>query len=205
MNDLKYRRQQLQQLKSEVLDLEDISGGISITDFAFDDFRVELQRYEKEHPGLLENSPAGLHAVARIPDELRDSVAPGVVFCLAQNDENANPKDTNPTFPYYVVYVSADGSVMTKHTQPKHALDLMRACCAGESEPIAELCRDFNRETRDGERMGAYTELLDKVVSTISGVQQDKGIESLFSLGEVGTGTSLGFDDYSLVSFAVLR
>ena len=82
---------------------------------------------------------------------------------------------------------------------------MMRACCAGESEPIAELCRDFNRETRDGERMGAYTELLDKVVSTISGVQQDKGIESLFSLGEVGTGTSLGFDDYSLISFAVLR
>ena len=205
MNDLKYRRQQLQQLKSEVLDLEDISGGISITDFAFDDFRVELQRYEKEHPGLLENSPAGMHAVARIPDELRDSVAPGVVFCLAQNDENANPRDTNPTFPYYVVYVSADGDVMTKHTQPKHALDMMRACCAGESEPIAELCRDFNRETRDGERMGAYTELLDKVVATISGVQQDKGIESLFSLGEVGTGTSLGFDDYSLISFAVLR
>lgn len=205
MNDLKYRRQQLQRLKSEVLDLEDISGGISITDFAFDDFRVELQRYEKEHPGLLENSPAGMHAVARIPDELRDSVAPGVVFCLAQNDENANPKDTNPTFPYYVVYVSTDGDVMTKHTQPKHALDMMRACCAGESEPIAELCRDFNRETRDGERMGAYTELLDKVVATIGGVQQDKGIESLFSLGEVGTGTSLGFDDYSLISFAVLR
>ena len=205
MNDLKYRRQQLQQLKSEVLDLEDISGGISITDFAFDDFRVELQRYEKEHPGLLENSPAGMHAVARIPDELRGSVAPGVVFCLAQNDENANPKDTNPTFPYYVVYVSADGDVMTKHTQPKYALDMMRACCAGEPEPIAELCRDFNRETRDGERMGAYTELLDKVVATISGVQQDKGIESLFSLGEVGTGTSLGFDDYSLISFAVLR
>ena len=205
MNDLKYRRQQLQQLKSEVLDLEDISGGISITDFAFDDFRVELQRYEREHPGLLENSSAGMHAVARIPDELRDTVEPGVVFCLAQADEGIDPKDTNPTFPYYVVYVSQDGDVMTKHTQPKQALDIMRACCAGESAPIAELCRDFNRETRDGERMGTYTDLLDKVVAAINGVQQDKGIESLFSLGEVGTGTSLGFDDYSLVSFAVLR
>ena len=94
---------------------------------------------------------------------------------------------------------------MTKHTQPKQALDIMRACCAGESAPIAELCRDFNRETRDGERMGTYTDLLDKVVAAINGVQQDKGIESLFSLGEVGTGTSLGFDDYSLVIFAVLR
>lgn len=205
MNDLKYRRQQLQQLKSEVLDLEDISGGISITDFAFDDFRVELQRYEREHPGLLENSPAGLHAVARIPDELRGSVAPGVVFCLAQVDEGSDPKDSNPTFPYYVVYVSSDGETMTKHTQPKTALDIMRACCAGEAEPIAELCRTFNRETRDGERMDGYTDLLDQVVAAVNGVQRDKGIESLFSLGEVGTGTSLGFDDYALVSFTVLR
>lgn len=205
MNDLKYRRQQLQQLRSEVLDLEDISGGISITDFAFDDFRVELQRFDKEHPGLLEGSPCGLHAVAAIPDELRATVAPGVIFCLRQNDETCDPKDTNPTFPHYVVYVSQDGQVMTKHTQPKQALDIMRAACAGQMEPVAELCREFNRQTRDGERMDAYTDLLDKVVAAINGVQQDKGIESLFSLGEVGAGTSLGFDDYSLVSFVVLR
>ena len=59
MNDLKYRRQQLKQLQEEVLDLEDISGGISITDFAFDDFRVELQRYAKEHPGAARERPYG--------------------------------------------------------------------------------------------------------------------------------------------------
>lgn len=205
MNDLMYRRRQLQQLKSDVLDLEDISGGISITDFAFDDFRVELQRYAKDHPGLLENSPCGLHAVTRIPDDLRGSIEPGVVFCLKQVDDDRDPKDTNPTFPYYIAYVTQDGTSMTKHTQPKAALDVMRACCAGEPEAIGELCREFNRETRDGERMDAYTDLLDKVVSTINGVQQDKGIESLFSLGEVGSGTSLGFDDYALVSFVVLR
>lgn len=205
MNDLKYRRQQLQQLREDGLDLEDISGGISITDLAFDDFRVELKRYAEGHPGRLEKSPCGLHAVARIPDELRETVVPGAIFCLRQSDEGADPKDTNPTFPYYVVYVSQDGDVMTKHTQPKQALDIMRAACAGEAEPIAELCRAFNRETRDGERMDAYTELLDKVVAAINGVSQEKGIESLFSLGEVGSGTSLGFDDYSLVSLVVLR
>lgn len=205
MNDLKYRRQQLQQLKSEVLDLEDISGGISITDFAYDDFRVELQRYAKEHPRALESSPVGLHAVAPIPDELRGDVKPGVVFCLKQNDEGDDPRDTNPVFPHYVVYVSADGEVMTKHTQPKPALDIMRAVCSGHPEPIAELFREFNRETRDGTRMDAYTDLLDDVVAAITGTQQDKGIESLFSLGEVGSGTVMGFNDYSLVCFAVLR
>lgn len=204
MNDLKYRRQQLEQLQKEVLDLEDISGGISITDFAFDDFRAELQRYAKEHPGLLETSPAGMHAVAAIPDELRGEVAPGVVFCLKQNDPARDPKDTNPTFPYCVVYVSDDGKKVSSHTQPKAALDVLRAACSARTEPDADLCRRFNRATADGTKMGRYTELLDKAVSNITGVQEEKGIESLFSLGEVGSGVSLGFDDYSLVSFLVL-
>lgn len=205
MNDLKYRRQQLEQLQEEVLDLEDISGGISITDLQFDDFRVELQRYAKGHPGLLENAPMGIHAVAPIPDELRGEVGPGVIFCLMQNDDARNPMDTNPTYPYYVAYVTADGSHMTKHTQPKAALDIMRAACSGHAEPVADLCRAFNRETKDGLRMGAYTELLNSVVYSITGMQEEKGVDSLFSLGEVGGGAVSGFDDYSLVSFVVLR
>lgn len=205
MNDLLYRRKQLEQLQEEVLDLEDISGGISITDFAFDDFRVELQRFAKDNPGLLENSPVGLHAVANIPDDLFDEIEPGIIFCLKQNDEECNPKDTNPTFPFYVVYITQSGDIKTKHTQPKPALDIMRAVCSGYPEPLYNLCREFNRETRDGTRMDDYTDLLDDVVSAITGIQETKGMESLFSLGEVGSGVSLGFNDYSLVSFVVLR
>lgn len=204
MNDLKYRRQQLEALREEVLDLEDISGGISITDFAFDDFRVELQRFAKDNPGLLEGSSIGLHAVARIPEELSGEVEPGVVFCCKQNDEARDPKDTNPVFPYYLVYVTDSGEVRTRHTQPKIALDIMRAACAGVSEPDAERYSAFNAATKDGLDMSHYTVLLEKAVAKITGVQEAKGIESLFTLGEVGTGASLSFDDYSLVSFVVL-
>ena len=85
------------------------------------------------------------------------------------------------------------------------ALDLMRAACSGQAEPIAELCSQFNRETDDGRRMDGYTELLNGVVSAITGVQETAGIDALFDLGEVGSGVALGFDDYSLVSMVVLR
>ena len=166
---------------------------------------MELQRFDKDHPGLLEQTPDGIHAVAPIPERLRGEVKPGVIFCLRQNDLGRDPKDSNPTFPYYVVYVTADGGYMSKHTQPKAALDLMRAACSGQAEPIAELCSQFNRETDDGRRMDGYTELLNGVVSTITGVQETAGIDALFDLGEVGSGVALGFDDYSLVSFVVLR
>ncbi len=205
MNDLLYRKKQLEQLQEEVLDLEDISGGISITDFAFDDFRVELQRYAKNNPGLLETSPIGLHTVTAVPEDLRGEIEPGVIYCLKQNDEERDPKDTNPTFPFCVVYITQDGIIKTKHTQPKPALDIMRAACSGHAEPLYDLCRSFNKETQDGVRMGGYTDLLDEVVEAITGIQETKGMESLFSLGEVGSGVSLGFNDYSLVSFVVIR
>lgn len=204
MNDLKYRRQQLEQLQQEVLELEDMSGGISITDFAFDDFRVELQRFTKNHPGLLEASPIGLHAVAPIPSELQGDLKPGVIFCLQQNDVTKNPQDSNPMFPYYVVYVTQDGARVSNHIQPKMVLDAMRAACVGIHEAPFGLCRKFNQQTADGTKMGAYTELLRKVVSEITGLQEEKGIENLFRLGEVGSGSVLGLDDYSLVSFLVL-
>ena len=204
MNDLRYRKQQLMTLQEEVLNLEDISGGISITDFAFDDFRVELQRYAKDHPDLLEDSPVGLCAVTQIPPELADDIEPGIIFCLKQNDESRDPKDTNPTFPFYVVYVTENGSVMSPHTQPKAALDIMRAACDGQSEPILELCKRFNRKTKDGTDMSHVNDLLQAAVSDITGVQESKGIESLFQVGEVGDGSALGFDDYSIVSFVVL-
>lgn len=204
MNDLKYRRQQLQALQEEVLNLEDMSGGISITDFAFDDFRAELKRYVQNHPGLLENSPCGLCAVTPIPPELADDVEPGIVFCLKQNDESRDPKDTNPTFPYYVIYVTENDSVMSPHTQPKAALDIMRATCDGEAQPLHDLCKRFNRKTKDGTDMAHANALLQTAVSDITGVQEAKGIEQLFSVGEVGGGAVLGFDDYSIVSFAVL-
>ena len=56
MNDLEYRRKQLQQLKDAVVDLEDMTGGVSITDLTLNDFRMDLSGYmnQKENLAKLE-------------------------------------------------------------------------------------------------------------------------------------------------------
>lgn len=205
MNDLQYRKRQLQQLQQEVLDLEDISGNISITDFALDDFKVELNRYMQQHGTQLENAPMGIHTVAKIPEALRDEIEPGVIFCLKYKG-SVERTTSNPIAPYAIMLVNAQGEVKTTPAYPKMALDYMRGVCAGEHEPIEQLYRQFNRDTRDGRDMRACTKLLEAAVSTLNGTHERNAIDDLFSLGEVNVESSeRGFDDYTLVTFAVLK
>src|ERR1035437_9872086 len=63
MNDLEYRRKQLLKLKDTVIDLEDLSSGVSITDLTLTDFRIDLAEFVKAHPGKLESLPFGTMAV----------------------------------------------------------------------------------------------------------------------------------------------
>lgn len=58
--DLEYRKQQLKRLQEEVVDLEDMSTGISIMDLGLNEFRLDLLAYIKNH-GDLEKTPRGLH------------------------------------------------------------------------------------------------------------------------------------------------
>lgn len=205
MNDLLYRKQQLQQLQHEVLDLEDMSGSISITDFALDDFRVELSRYMQQHAAQLESSPIGIHAVAHIPEHLRGDVEPGVLFCLKYNGAQ-QPTTDNPSFPYYLLLINEQGEVKTAPAYPKTALDYMRGVCAEEHEPIERLYKQFNRETRNGRNMTAYAHMLESAVKALNGASDQSFMASLFSLNEVSIDTQFrGFDDYSLITFVVLK
>ena len=62
--DLEYRRAQLKRLQEEVVDIEDMSTGISIMDLGLNEFRLDLLEYVKTHQDL-EKKPKGLHAVVR--------------------------------------------------------------------------------------------------------------------------------------------
>lgn len=78
--DLEYRKQQLKRLQEEVVDIEDMSSGISIMDLGLNEFRLDLLEYVKNH-GDLDKKPKGMHAVVPATDELPE----GVVFIRKQS------------------------------------------------------------------------------------------------------------------------
>ena len=201
MNDLEYRSDQLRTLRSETLDLEDIRRGMSITDFALDDFRIELERYMNANPGTLEGAATGLHAVVSIPDDLRGQMSPGVIFCLERREgTDGTSRATEPLSLVYVPWDATDAPILS---HPTRSLDLLRQLCEGHHEPLASLCAHFNRATRDGEDMSEYSALLTQAVAAAIRQGEEATLESLFTPGAIAQGAS-SEADFSLVSFVVL-
>ncbi|HJK78863.1 MAG TPA: helicase-related protein [Methanocorpusculum sp.] len=207
MRDLEYRRKQLHQLQSEVVDLEDISGGISITDLTFNDAKVELMDFMRDHRRELEEAPTGMYAVVRVPEDMRDVVKPGVIFVLRQIQGIRQSKEQNPLFPYYVMYVSEDGGVELSYLHAKRILDYYSRLCADADVIQGDVVEVFHAETRDGYEMRRYSDLLEKAIFHLIGTKQEVGVASLFSKG----GTTLqrtfydGVEDFELVSFLVMK
>ena len=204
--NLEYRKKQLKQLQNEVLDVEDLQGGISITDLTLDDFIMSLDRYMKEHPNVLEKYPTGVYAVTNIPDKNKDECTKGVIYCLKQKKYTDNQEAATSLYPYYLVYVASNGTVHVKNTNPKKILDLYKVLCQGKDKPIDKLVKLFNKETKNGSDMSLYTDLLEKAVYDIKGVVEQKGIQSLFQIGQatVLDNTVSGLNNFELVSFLVV-
>ena len=200
--DLEYRREQLQRLRTEVVDLEDMRGGVSITDLGLNEFRMELLEYAKHHPEL-ETCPGGISAVAAATPD----APPGVVFVLKNVHNEVNINDRNGLHPYYLVYLDEDGVTLHSHLCPKDILDAMRQLCRGQKQPDKALCRAFNAETDDGRKMQKYSDLLEDAVLSIVDAKADSDLDSLFRAG--GTTALLdkvsGLDDFELICFVVVR
>ncbi|MDD3123452.1 MAG: helicase-related protein [Candidatus Izemoplasmatales bacterium] len=205
--NLKYRKDQLKQLQEEVVDLEDLSGGISITDLTLDDFMMSLDKYMKEHPGLLESYPTGIYGVTNVGDKLEDEVKSGVIFCLKQKHFNESEKGQNSLYPYHLVYVVNDGSILIKNTNPKKILDIYKAISNGKDQVIKTLVSEFNNETKNGNKMDKYTDLLEKAIFDIKGYIEEKGVKSLFRLGKstILDNKATGLNDFELVTFLVIK
>ena len=200
--DLEYRKAQLQKLKEEVVDIEDMSSGISIMDLGLNEFRLDLLEYTKQNHKL-DNVPFGLSAVAPSAGDC----PPGVIYVLKNLNSGVNINKQNRLHPFYIVYVDMNGNVICNHLDIKNLLDRFRLLCKGKNSPIPSLYKPFNKETKDGKKMDAYSDLLGKAISSVIDVKEESDINSFLS----GDGFSFldtkitGLDDFELICFLVVR
>lgn len=200
--DLEYRKQQLKRLQEEVVDIEDMSSGISIMDLGLNEFRLDLLEYIKTHEDLAKK-PKGLHAVVPATEENPE----GVIFVLRNINNSINIDNQNRIHPFYMVYIGVDGEIVCDYLNPKKLLDTVRLLCRGKSEPILTLCEKFNKETDDGRNMEEVSQLLSDAINSIIDVKEESDIDSLFSTG--GTSALMsqisGLDDFELICFLVVK
>ena len=203
-NDVSYRKEQLRRLQEEVIEMEDVKTGVSITDLGLNDFRMDLLNYVKGRDDL-SNIPSGMHAV--VPADESKGLRPGVIFTLRNRNHSVNINQQNRLHPYYLIYIDNDGVIIANHTEVKRLLDFMRTACKGQSQPVSEVCRLFNAATDDGKDMHGYSELLNQAIDSMVAVKQEKDIDSLFSGGRTSAlqDTIAGLDDFELINFLVIQ
>ncbi len=200
--DLEYRQQQLQRLRDEVVDMEDMQSGVSILDLGLNEFRLDLLAYVKDHPDL-ERTPMGLHAVAAAKGE----TMPGTIFVLKNINPAVNADKQNRLHPFYMVFVGEDGEICCNHLDPRQLLSDLRLLCKGQDHAQPALYLPFNRKTKDGRDMKEQSHLLEQAIASIVETKEERDIKSFLSGGQVSfkTGGIAGLDDFELICFLVVR
>lgn len=202
-SDMEYRKAQLQKLKEEVVDIEDMNTGVSITDLGLNDYRMDLVEYIN-HNGNLDYVSNGMHSVV-LSDE-QNGIEKGTIFILKNINANVNIENTNQLHPFYIVYIKENGEILSNHLNVKNTLDLIRYVSKGKKEPVKEAYTKFNEITNDGNDMSKYSDLLNKSITSIIDVKEESDIDSLFRKG----GTTMlkndisGLDDFELIAFVAI-
>ena len=205
MNDLEYRRKQLLKLQDAVIDLEDLSSGVSITDLTLTDFRIDLAQFRAAYPGKLEGLPLGVCAATTTADA---EIAPGIIFCLRSEGEHTKRmvESGYPLAPHFLVHVDDDGAVILPYTQAKQILDRLKRLCLGRDLPDAGACTRFDKTTKQGEDMRHARQLLSVGVSSIVGKSEERAVASLFTPGGTHAmkGEFAGINDFEVAAFLVV-
>jgi len=200
--DLEYRHKQLTKLKEEVVDLEDMENGVSITDLGLNDFRIDLVNYFNKN-GQMKNAPFGLHAIVNKTTDFNE----GVIFVLKNINRGVNINNTNRLHPFYLVYIGKDGEIISNHLDVKNTLDILRALAKNKPEPDYKLCKQFNDRTKDGQNMGEYSNLLHNSIESIITVKEDADLNSIFKAGgtSISSNEIKGLNDFELICFLVVQ
>jgi hypothetical protein len=202
-SDTAFRKEQLRKLQDEVIELEDVRTGVSITDLGLNDFRMDLVGYVKEF-GDLAGTPKGLHAV--VPAQPEKGLKAGAIFALRNINADEHFNRGNRLHPHYLVYLDNDGNVIADHTEVKYLLDVIRAGCRNRDEPAWNVCRVFNAATGEGADMTQYSGLLTAAIRSMIDTTEEKDVDSLFTAGHTTalTQTISGLDDFELIAFLVI-
>ena len=200
--DLEYRRNQLKKLQDEVVDIEDMDSGVNIMDLGLNEFRLDLLTNLKEHPNM-DLTPFGMSAVV----SASELIEPGVMYVLKNKNNGVNIDRSNLLHPFYMVYISHNGTVICDHLSPKKLLDKMRYACKDKTEPDMALCKQFNKETRDGKNMRHYSDLLQKSIESIITVKEESDIDDFLNgvQGNLFSNEIRGLDDFELICFLVIK
>lgn len=201
MNDLEYRKKQMEQLLKEVPDMEDIKGGITITDSNMNDFRMDLLDYEKENQKELQGIPMGIHTIVKIND---DDTKPGTIFCLRSINEQ---KGKSLLSPYFMVYIGEDGNTLLGYTQGKRCLDYLKRLCQNETEPLEELCKEVKQETHNYSNMTKYSNGLQQAIDSVLGKAQEVGAAAFFSTNPIALNAEgvNARSDFDIVAFVIVK
>ena len=200
--DLEYRKKQMEKLQNEVVDIEEMSTGISIMDLGLNEFRLDLLEYIKGNAEI-ENAPNGMHAIVKATEEYQA----GVIYVLKNINGGVNIDSQNRLHPFYIVFIDENGEIVCNHLSPKKMLDTLRLLSRNKNTPDMELCKVFNLETKDGRNMEKYSRLLEEAIDSIINVKEETDIDSFFGSGET---TFLekgikGLDDFELICFMVVK
>ena len=121
-------------------------------------------------------------------------------------NESISVRSQNRLHPFYLVYVGMDGEILVNHLQPKDTLDVMRHLSKGKTTPEKDLCKKFNKTTKDGRDMGSISKLLEDSIASIIDVKEESDVDSFFG-GGMTTFQEEGFsglDDFELICFMVV-
>lgn len=208
MKDLEYRRKQLKQLQEEVIDLEEVNGNVSLTDFTLDDFRMDLINLQEKYDSEVEDTPLGIYSIVKNNNKsLDDEIKPGVIYCLKRADSYKNESDKNPIYPYYMAYVKEYGEIIYNYSNVKKILDIYKSLCIGNNKVLNDLVEEFNEETKNQKKMDKYKDLLTDVTDDILGKIEEQDTLNIFSLGDLSgmLNNNTNQEEFEIVSYLVIK
>ncbi|WP_291067834.1 MULTISPECIES: helicase-related protein [unclassified Empedobacter] len=202
--ELDYRKKQLEKMKESVVDLEDLEGGISISDLTFNDFKVDADRITEDEKKQFHYITSGSFSV--LDNNILD-LQKGVLFCL-KDLETKNFEDKlkiNLLHPYSLVYISNEGDIKVPMRMGKKSLDLFKKLSFSQYKINEEQLKEFNLKTKSGKFMTQYVELLDLVKNHLIGEDQELQADSIFNPNGSLLSQSMNTDNFEVISYLIVN